>query len=57
MAEVAVAPIVNEGSPMMLIGVDKVFQVIGFESGAERTGIMQAGLGQFEDFRYLACGE
>ena len=45
MAKVAVAPIVNEVSPMMLIGVDKVFQVIGFESGAERTGIMQAGLG------------
>ena len=53
MAEVAVAPIVNEGSPMMLIGVDKVLQVIGFESEAERAGIMQAGLGRFEDFRYL----
>ena len=54
MAEVAVAPIVNEGSPMMLIGVDKVLQVIGFESEAERTGIsMQTGLGRFEDFRYL----
>ena len=53
MAEVAVAPIVNEGSPMMLIDVDKVLQVIGFESEAERAGIMQAGLGQFEDFRYL----
>jgi hypothetical protein len=51
MAEVAVAPIVNEGSPMMLIGIDKVLQVIGFESEAERAGIMQAGLGRFEDFR------
>jgi hypothetical protein len=53
MAEVPVAPIVNEGSPMMLIGVDKVLQVIEFESEAERASIMQAGLGRFEDFRYL----
>jgi len=49
MAEVAVAPNVNEGSTMMLIGVDKVLQVIGFESEVERAGIMQAGLGRFED--------
>ena len=53
MAEVEVAPIVNEGSPMMLIGIEKVIQVIGFESEVERAGIMQAGLGRFEDFRYL----
>ena len=53
MAEVAVAPIVNEGPPMMLVGVDKVLQVIGFESEAERAGIIQAGLGRFEDFCYL----
>ena len=53
MAEVAVAPIVNEGSPMMLIGVDKVLQVIGFESEAESAGIMQEVLGQFDGFHYL----
>ena len=53
MAEVAVAPIVNEGPPMMLVGVDKALQMIGFESEAKRAGIVQAGLGRFEYFRYL----
>jgi len=53
MAKVPVAPIVNEGPPIMLIGIEKVLQVIGFESEVERAGIMQAGMGRFEDFRYL----
>ena len=41
------------GAGVGLIGVGYVLQVIGFESADERMNIMEAGLNQFEDFRYL----
>ncbi len=36
-----------------LSGVGYVLQAIGFEVAGERVSIMEAGLNQFEDFRYL----
>ena len=36
-----------------LVGVDFVFDMIGCDLVAEREGLMEAGLNQFEDFRYL----
>jgi hypothetical protein len=36
-----------------LEGTAHVLQVIGFNIAADRTNIMEAGLAQFEDFRYL----
>lgn len=36
-----------------LDGVNFVLQTIGFDLEAERVAIMEAGLNQFEDFRYL----
>jgi hypothetical protein len=36
-----------------LVGVDFVFDMIGCDLVAEREGLMDAGLNQFEDFRYL----
>jgi hypothetical protein len=36
-----------------LVGVDFVLQTIGFDAVAERAAIMEAGLNQFDDFRYL----
>ena len=36
-----------------LDGVNSVLQTIGFDLEAERVAIMEAGLNQFEDFRYL----
>ena len=37
----------------ILDGVNSVLQTIGFDLEAERVAIMEAGLNQFEDFRYL----
>ena len=34
-------------------GISAVLQLIGFENVVERNEIMVAGIGQFEDFRYL----
>ena len=43
-AEVAVAPLVNKGSPAMLEGVDQyVLQVIGFEAEEDKACIAHAG--------------
>jgi hypothetical protein len=36
-----------------LVGMNHVLIVIGFEGANERDNIMDAGLAQFEDFRYL----
>ena len=36
-----------------LVGMNFVLQTIGFVAAVERAGIMEAGLGQFDDFRYL----
>jgi hypothetical protein len=36
-----------------LVGTAYVLQAIGFDLEAERANIMEAGLAQFEDFRYL----
>jgi hypothetical protein len=36
-----------------LVGVAHVLQVIGFNLAVDRGNIMEAGLAQFEDFRYL----
>lgn len=36
-----------------LVGVAHVLQVIGFDRAVDRNNIMQAGIAQFEDFRYL----
>jgi hypothetical protein len=36
-----------------LVGVDFVLNIIGFDLKSEREGLMEAGLNQFEDFRYL----
>jgi hypothetical protein len=40
-------------APIELVGVAHVLQVIGFDRAVDRDNIMQAGLSQFEDFRYL----
>ena len=37
-----------------IIGVAFVLQAIGFTAEGERANLMEAGLAQFEDFRYLA---
>jgi hypothetical protein len=37
----------------MNLGMKHVLNVIGFEGANERNNIMEAGLAQFEDFRYL----
>ena len=37
-----------------LVGVNFVFQTIGFDIVAERAAIMEAGINHFDDFRYLA---
>ena len=36
-----------------IVGVDFVLLTIGFDDGDERVSIMEAGLADFEDFRYL----
>ncbi|KAI2495884.1 Reverse transcriptase (RNA-dependent DNA polymerase) [Fragilaria crotonensis] len=36
-----------------LVGVAHLHQVIGFDRAVDRDNIMQAGIAQFEDFRYL----
>jgi hypothetical protein len=36
-----------------LVGMNFVLQTIGFDAAVERASIMEAGLGQFDDFRYL----
>ena len=60
MAQMAVnvnAPFIEEigevGHPQAINGVDYVLQVIGFAEEEERASIMEAGLTDFEDFRYL----
>jgi hypothetical protein len=49
MAAVPFAPIIAAG----LIGMDYVLNEIGFADEDERTSIMESGIGNFEDFRYL----
>ena len=36
-----------------LVGMNFVVQTIGFDAAMERASIMEAGLGQFDNFRYL----
>ena len=40
-------------APAALVGMNHALNVIGFEDINERDNIMEAGLAQFEDFRYL----
>ena len=47
------ADIAIEAPPADLIGVDYVLMMIGFDGAVDRANIMEAGLGDFEDFRYL----
>ena len=36
-----------------LVGMDSILNKIGFANEEERLAIMEAGIGNFEDFRYL----
>jgi hypothetical protein len=49
MAGGALAPIIAAD----LVGMDYVLNAIGFVNEDERAGIMESGIGNFEDFRYL----
>jgi hypothetical protein len=40
-------------APVALVGMNHVLNVIGFDDVNDRDNIMEAGLAQFEDFRYL----
>ena len=44
------------GAPVVafeLVGMDSILNKIGFANEEERLAIMEAGIGNFEDFRYL----
>jgi hypothetical protein len=57
MAQVVFAPGAagggNPAEPPPLVGMESILQTIGFIEDEERTSIIQAGLVEFEDFRYL----
>jgi hypothetical protein len=36
-----------------LVGMDSILNEIGFSNEEERLAIMEAGIGNFEDFHYL----
>jgi hypothetical protein len=40
-------------APVALVGMNHVLYVIGFDDVNDGANIMEAGLAQFEDFRYL----
>ena len=50
-AAIPVVAIVPEAVP--LVGVNFLLNAIGFDDAGERQLIMEAGLGDYEDFRYL----
>ena len=49
---VVVAPAIPAG-PAPLVGIGFLLNAIGFEDAVERNNIIVAGLGDYEDFRYL----
>ena len=57
MAQVVFAPGAagggNPAEPPPLVGMESILQIIGFIEEEERASIIQAGLAEFEDFRYL----
>jgi hypothetical protein len=53
MADIIEVEAAGIGGNVGLVGVDFVLQTIGFNNAADRLGIMNSGLGEFEDFRYL----
>jgi hypothetical protein len=47
------APLIAPAVGAPLEGVDYLLDVVGFHDPAERMRLMEAGLANYEDFRYL----